>query len=281
MIAARPFTRGEGTMLATTAICTAMVLVTSLAFSLDERLLRGANVWSKPVKFAVSFGLHLATLLIFVRLVSNELRKGWLVATTLVAGSTATLIEVFYVAVQSARGRASHFNTETAWESFMYYQVMGGASLVIVAATVVVGFLVLRHARPDIGPGLRLGAGWGAILSAIATLAVAGALASGAISGPGPWIGEPRSDANGLPIVGWSRETGDLRVSHFVATHLIQAMALAGWFADRLFSRAGHPYNVRSVVGAVAIIGIVLTVATFAQAVRGWPLLPIILLPVT
>ena len=158
MIAARGLARAEVTTLATVAVCAAMLLVNSLAFAIDDRLLRGVNVWSKPVKFAASFGLHLVTLLVLVRLLSNDARKGWTVAVALVVASISTLIEVLYVSLQSARGRASHFNSATAFESFMYHQVMGGAALALVAVTVLVGVLVLRQSRPEVGPGLRSGA---------------------------------------------------------------------------------------------------------------------------
>lgn len=273
MTRARHFTRAEMTALAAVAICAAMLVVNSLAFAIDDRLLRGVDIWSKPVKFAASFGLHLATLLMFARLLADETRRGRLIAVALVAASVAALIEVLYVSLQSARGRASHFNTETAFDAFMYYQVMGGAALVLVATTALVGILVLRHARPEVGPGLRLGAGWGAILSAIATLVVAGVLATGALTGQGPWIGEPRTDAGGLPFFGWSRQTGDLRVSHFMATHLVQAMAIAGWLVDRYVRTASRPMVARLAVGAVAAFGLGLTVATFVQAVGGAPLI--------
>lgn len=273
MTRARAFSGAEMTALAAVAICAGMLVVNGLAFAVDDRLLRGVDIWSKPVKFAASFGLHLATLLVFVRLLTDETRRGRLVAITLVAASAAALIEVLYVSLQSARGRASHFNTETAFDSFMYYQVMGGAALTLVAATALVGILVLRHARPEVEPGLRLGAGWGAILGALATLVVAGVLATGALTGQGPWTGEPRTDAGGLPVVGWSRQTGDLRVSHFMATHLVQAMAIAGWLVDRFVRQASRPLVARLAVGTVAAVGLGLTVATFAQAVGGAPLI--------
>lgn len=266
-----PYNRGERAALATIAMCCCLLLVTALAFQIDERLLRGVNIWSKPVKFAASFGLHLATLLVFVRLLSDTARSGQPVAVALIAASVAALIEVLYVTLQSARGRAAHFNTETAWEAFMYYQVMGGAALVVIGSTIAIGISVLRSASVDVGEGLRLGAGWGAIISAISTLVVAGALASGMLSGPGPWIGMPRTDAGGMPIVGWSREAGDLRVPHFIATHMIQGAALIGWLADRAnFAPVGA--SRLAVVTALAL-GLVLTGASFWQALNGAPLL--------
>lgn len=265
-------TSGERAALATIALCAAALLATSLASVLDERTLNDVNVWSKPVKFAGSFGLHMATLLLFVRLCSAETRRSFAAGATLLAASVATCIEVFYVAFQSARGRASHFNTDTAFESFMYYQVMGGAALVLVAATAVIGVLILRQGRETLGAGLRLGAGWGAVISAAATLVVAGVLASGAVSGAGPFVGAPSSAANGLPIVGWSVETGDLRAPHFFATHIIQGLALVGWLSDRALS--ARPATAAVLVWTAAAFGLAVTGATFVQALSGQPLIP-------
>ena len=115
---AHTLSRAETAALATVAICIAMLVVTTLAGLADDRLMRGVTIWSKPIKFAASFGLHLATLVIFVRLLGDGVRAGWGAAIALVVASLATLIEVLYVALQSARGRESHFNTSTAWESF-------------------------------------------------------------------------------------------------------------------------------------------------------------------
>lgn len=272
--------KGRGTVggaevstLAAVAICLVMLLATGIAHALDDRVLRGASVWAKPVKFALSFGLHLATLLLFARLLPDRARFGWPASLALLCASAAALVEVLYVALQSARGRSSHFNTETALEAFMYYQVMGGAALVITGATILLGALVLMRPGSHVGPGLRLGAGWGAIASSLATLAVAGTMATGAVSGSGPWVGEPASDAGGIPLLGWSRQTGDLRVSHFAATHLIQILAIAGWIADRLAPAAARAKVSRLVVPAAAMLGLLLTAALFVQALRGEPLL--------
>lgn len=267
-------TRPETAALAAIGVCAVMFVLASGAMFIDERMLKGADIWSKPAKFAFSFGVHIATLLVFARLLSDEARKGRLAAAALLAVSLGSLLEVLYVALQSARGRASHFNAETAWESFMYYQVMGGAALAIVAATALLGFLVLRQADAAVRRGLRLGAGWGAIVSSAATLVVAGAMATGEISGPDPLVGETGTIGSTLPLVGWSREAGDLRVAHFIATHLIQAMPLAGWLADRFLRRGARPGSATA-VAAVAIVGLALTAATFAQALHGQPLWPV------
>lgn len=253
------------------ALCGAMLLVTLLAYGLDDRMLRGVNIWSKPVKFALSFGIHLATLLWLASLLTHEAQHYFSTRLALIAASMASVTEVFYVALQSARGRASHFNFETPFDSFMYYGVMGGSALVIVMATFALGLSVLRNPKPSLTTGLRLGASWGAIFCAVATLIVAGALASGRFSGAGPWIGTIRTDAGGLPIVGWSTSVGDLRVPHFFATHLIQVLPLTGWLADQLASKTRFSLNPRWVVVVVLMLFLLLVSGLFIQALGGQP----------
>ena len=257
--------------LAAFALCGAMLLVTLLAYGLDNRMLRDVNIWSKPVKFALSFGLHLATLLWLASLLTHEAQQYLSTRVALLAASVASITEVFYVALQSARGRASHFNFETPFESLMYYGVMGGAALVIVMATFALGVSVLKHPKPSLATGLRLGAGLGAIFCSIATLIVAGALASGRFSGAGPWIGSIRTDAGGLPIVGWSRKVGDLRVPHFFATHLIQILPLVGWLADQLASKTRFSLKPGWVVIVVLMLSLLLVTWLFVQALSGKP----------
>ena len=253
------------------ALCTAMLLVSLLAYGLDERMLRGVNIWSKPVKFALSFGLHLATLLWLVSLLTPEARQRFSTRLALLGASTASVVEVFYVALQSARGKASHFNFETPLDSFMYYAVMGGAALVIVIATFTLGRSVLQHANPSLSTGVRQGAGLGAIFGAVATLIVAGALASGRFSGAGPLIGTVPIDAGGLPIVGWSTSAGDLRVPHFFATHLIQALPLVGWLADQLAFRTRVSPNPGWVVIVFLTLSLLFVTWLFVQALLGQP----------
>jgi hypothetical protein len=267
---AAPINSGaERAAFGTLAIGVVLATITGLSWLFDERLITGISVWSKPIKFSLSFSLHLLTLVWLVSLLEPRARSGRWAGGALLAASAATLVEILYVAVQGARGRASHFNTETAFESFMYYQVMGGAALVLVATTFAIGVLVLRAGRSELSAGLRLGAWLGATLGAVATLGTAGLLATGAVDGPGPWVGGERSNASGLPLVGWSTTGGDLRVAHFFATHMIQFLPLMGFLADRL--QAKRP---RLLVLAAAAVALGVTGGALVQALNGRPLLP-------
>ena len=61
---------------------------------------------------------------------------------------------------------------------------------------------------------------------------------------------------------------GDLRVSHFLATHGMQLLPLAGLLVDRVAPRRARP-----LVWAVAAAWAAAVLATFTQALRGAPLL--------
>jgi hypothetical protein len=180
------------------------------------------------------------------------------------------LIEIFYIAFQSARGRASHFNSQTAWEAFMYSGVMGTAAVVLVVTTSIAGYWIWKHASTEARQhqGMFWGAVMGLFLGGMATLLTASALASGQIAGPGHWVGGIRSDIGGLHILGWSTTGGDLRVPHFFATHLMQALPIAGIFADKVL-----PSNAKLFVWLASVLGLMVVALTYTQAVSGQPFL--------
>jgi hypothetical protein len=247
-------------------ITTALLVVCAVAYMFDTRLVNDINVWTKPNKFNSSFLMQLVTVLWLWQLVEPAKR-----ATKFAVGLMATLavsglIEIFYIAFQSARGRASHFNNQTVWEAFAYTVIMGGAAVVLVVTTSIVGVLIWRHASASArqNKGLYWGAALGLFLGGIATLITASAMASGQIAGPGHWVGGIRTDMGGLPILGWSTTGGDLRVPHFFATHLMQALPIAGLIADKLF-----PARATLLVWLASIFGVAVVVLTFMQAVNG------------
>ena len=81
----------------------------------------------------------------------------------------------------------------------------------------------------------------------------------------GHWVGGIWSDADGLPLVGWVRGGGDLRVSHFFAMHMMQIIPLIGWVADRWSHRS------KRIVIVASAVSVCVVVATFIQALSGQP----------
>ncbi|MBL8330978.1 MAG: hypothetical protein JNJ71_19230 [Rubrivivax sp.] len=251
------------------AALAALSLPSLVAWGFDERLILGVSVWAKPLKFQLSFALHWLTIAWLLGLVHPHARASRGLRTWVAAGALAALLEVAYITLQAARGRASHFNFETPLETVLYYALMGGAAQLMMATTLAVGVWLWHHPRNAGQPALRLGGVLGLIVGSVVTVIVTAPLAAGVIDGPGPWIGGVRSNAAGLPITGWSTTGGDLRVPHFFAAHLIQALPVAGWLADRWAPARGRSLW----VWATLVIGLAVVAASFVQALQGVPLI--------
>lgn len=239
-----------------------LVPLTLAALAGEERLLNGINLWMKPLKFQLSVALHLGTLALLLRLVAVERQdRGW-VRAAVRACVVSAIFEVVYITLQAGRGRHSHFNDSTMLEQVLY-GVMGAGAVTLVVTAALIGVLIWRCPRVGLGPGLRWGASWGLILGSVATFVVAGYMSNAG----GHWVGGAPSDTAGLPIFGWARDGGDLRVPHFFATHLMQVLPLVGLAADRWSSRPV------TAVCLTAAAGVTITVATFFQALAGQPFL--------
>ncbi len=253
--------------------CGVLALPSLGALVVDARHLSGASVWAKPLKFQLSLALHWATVALLLGLLDPARQGLPLVRWALRIGAVATLVELLYIVLQAARGRASHFNNDTWLEALLYTALMGTGALLIVATTAALGVALWRHPRGGRRDAVWLGAALGLVLGSVFTLLVAVPLSSGAIAGPGPWVGGVRSNGAGLPLLGWSTTGGDLRVPHFVATHLLQALPLAGWLLARWAAAAHWPLAwAHAGVWGVALLGALLVALTFAQAVSGLPL---------
>ena len=110
----------------------ALAIPMALAWGLDDRLVRGANVWIKPIKFALSIGLLALTTAWFIGHLQPAKRRGpaidrivWLLIAT---GS----FELAYITLQAALGQASHFNVGDAFHGTMY-TLMGIGALGLTA----------------------------------------------------------------------------------------------------------------------------------------------------
>lgn len=252
--------RAEDLLWQSGLIIIALLPVTFLV-SLDEpRQLNDINIWVKPMKCQASAGLHMMTLALVARFINESVRGrpvmyglSWVLAFTAIA-------EVAYITIQAARGRHSHWNFETQFESLMYAG-MGVGAVTLILGAAVIGLLVYRCPVREIGQGLRLGILLGMVLGFVTTLVVAGYMSQNY----GHWVGGIRSDADGLPLVGWVRGGGDLRVSHFFAMHMMQIIPVIGWVADRWSHR---PKRIVIVASAVSVVVIA---ATFIQALSRQP----------
>ncbi len=216
----------------------------------DARLLYGVSLWEKPSKFFLSLTIHMATLAWGVSLLPVDTQRSRSVRFAAYAFVAAAVFELAYMMFQAALGEASHFNRSTPFHETMY-SLMGLGAVTLTVTTAYFGWRI-RSAGTTV---IHFAAGWSFIVSAVATTIVAGFLASS----NGHWIGGDQTDATGLPFFHWSTTGGDLRVAHFAALHIMQAVPLIAWFwPDKRIAAASLAAGVAVVIGlsAQALMGV-------------------------
>jgi hypothetical protein len=176
----------------------------------------------------------------------------WLVWTLIITGG----FEVVYITLQAGLGQASHYNVGDAFHAAMY-SLMGGAALVLTATQPWLAWLIWRHGERSVAPAYRQAVLLGLVLTFMLGASVGVMLGSG----------QPATGA-GLPVVGWSRSMGDLRVAHFIGIHAGQMLPLAGFLLARTWPRAAVPG-----VWIAAALWTALWAAALLQALAGRPLL--------
>lgn len=244
------------------AACVAIAMLPLfVALAMDTRHFQGINVWIKPLKFHGALVVYLVTLAVFAQFASAEVtgRPWWRWHERAVV--LAVVLELIWIGAAASLGVASHFNESTPLWSAMY-SLMGIGALVLTSASTTLAWAIYRHPAGDLSPVVRLGLVLGLGLTLPLTLVTAGTLADMGSH----WIGGTASDADGLFLMGWSRDGGDLRVAHFFATHAMHALPLAGVVCAKVF---GHRSPLPVLFAAMAYVGLVAVV--FVQALMGQP----------
>lgn len=234
---------------------------TGLAHMLDDRVVGGVNVWLKPLKFEAALGLFALTLAWFIPMASRAFRAsrtGRFVVWGFVWPAT---FEILYIAWRASRGEASHFNNSTPTAAVLYL-LMGLGAILLTATAPALAYGVARADAPPARPAYRLAVVLGLVLTF-----VLGGVEGAAMSGLGAHnVGLPAPGDAGIPIFGWLRSAGDLRVAHFLGIHAQQAIPIAGALAAATLGALARP-----VVIAFAAIYAAVTLATFVQAMLGLP----------
>ena len=145
----------------------------------------------------------------------------------------AIAAEIVWISGAAAFGTASHFNESTPAMAALY-AVMGMLAVTLTSATAVFAVGIARNRAFRAGPAARAALVLGLGLVLPLTLMTAGTLAQNG----GHWVGGTPDDALGLPIMGWSRDGGDLRVPHFFATHAMHFVPAFGLVSMRLVGPA-------------------------------------------
>lgn len=232
----------------------ALLIPATVAWGLDERTLRGANVWLKPMKFLLSVGLFALTtawLVGHLQAGARHLRAVTVMVWVLIGSGT---FELVYITVQAALGQGSHYNIGDIFHSVMY-ALMGIGAMSLTATQVVLAWLLIRHGDPQRPAAYRL-----AVIIGLVMTFVLGASVGALLSVP---MFKPPEIAV-LPVVGWSMAGGDLRPSHFLGIHAQQVLPLVG------FAVAGWgEVTSRRTVWAVTTAYVLLFVAALVWGLAG------------
>lgn len=250
----------SASLFAAAAINLVLFALMAMIALFDTRSVLGLNPWFKPMKFALSIAIYTATVGWFLRyLPIADVSKRWLARGI----SIAMLIEIALITLQAARGVGSHFNTATPFDA----GVQGIMITMVIMNTVLVVYLLVRfwQTKPSLAPAYLWGIRLGFFVFFLANLV-------GVVMGAhgGHTVGMP-DGGPGLPFLNWSTVAGDLRISHLVGLHGLQAIPLVGYvfavLAER--SRITHPVaGVWTYAISHAGVGLML----FLMALAGQPL---------
>ena len=259
---------------ATGMVMLALLPLTLVGLLVDPRLVGGAPAWLKPAKFAASIAIYTLTLAWLFTFLPDWRR------TRRVVGITAAVvfaIEFAIIALQAARGTASHFNVATPFDTVLL-SVMGLAILVQTLTSIAVAVALWRQPFHDsaLGAALRLGMTFtiiGAFTGGLMTTPTAAQLEAARAGERMTIVGAHTVGAPdggpGLPGTGWSLEHGDLRVPHFVGLHAVQALPLALLLLGRRRSPVARTRLAYVTATSYAALFVILLV----QALRGQSLL--------
>ena len=197
----------------------------------DPRVITGAPAWLKPLKFAISTAVYSLTLAWMFTFFSDRphVRRvvGWTTAIVFV-------LEVSIIDAQAWRGTTSHFNVSTTLDTALF-SVMGIAILLqtLVSVAVAAALWRKRFTDPVLGWALRLGmtltiigALSGSLMTRPTEAQLAAAREGGRMTTAGAHTVGGVDGSPGVPVTGWSRDHGDLRIAHFIGLHAIQTLAL-------------------------------------------------------
>ncbi|WUS35527.1 hypothetical protein OG357_31870 [Streptomyces sp. NBC_01255] len=254
----------------------AVALVSAVGLVVDDRILVGVPIWTKPFKFSVSFvayGLSLAWMLSLLAPLPRAHRVGWWAGTVVAVAGTA---EMALIVLQVVRGTQSHFNEATPFDAAVF-RLMGATVAILWFGALAIAVLLLRARILDRATA------WAVRLSSL--IALAGAAVGFLMVSPtpeqlavddSPIVGAHSvgvSDGGpSMPLTGWSTTGGDLRVPHFFGMHALQLLPLLllvlTALAPRFARLADERFRLRVTLTAAGMYAATFALLTW-QALRG------------
>ena len=200
-------------------------IAATIGLAIDPRLVTGAPLWAKPLKFSLSIALYALTLSWLLGMLHSHRRLTWWLGTL---SALFLAVEIVIIGGAAALGTTSHFNVSTPLTTTLW-------------SVIAVAILLWRQKLPDRARAVAIRSG---LIIGLVGMGVAFFMTSPnaeqlndfqGIAGAHT-VGLPDGGA-GLPLLGWSTLAGDLRVPHFIGMHALQILPLSALVLELLGRR--------------------------------------------
>ncbi len=213
----------------------------------------GVNAFIKPFKFYISITIFVWTIGWFMHYLEMPSRVRYFNIMAIVVFS----FETFVITWQAANGRLSHFNTSSVLYSVLF-SVIGIAITVLTIWTGYIGYLFFKKKEWPLPMayvwGIRLG------LLFFVVFAFEGGIMAALLKHT---VGGADNSRNGIAVLNWSRQHGDLRIAHFLGMHALQLFPLFGYYITKN----------SKVIMAFAFTYFMIVTAVLTEALLGLPLI--------
>jgi hypothetical protein len=217
----------------------------------DAAQILGVSRWVKPMKFYFSVGLMAWTMNWLLYYLSNKKIAriySWLIAVTM-------FFENGLILIQAIRGTTSHFNIRTSFDGLIF-SLMGIVILIFSITFIFIAISFFKQKEFKLSAtyvwGIRLGIVFFILFSA----------EGGVMIGLLKHTVGANDGSQGLPVVNWSKQYGDLRIAHFIGIHALQFLPLIGYYVAKS----------KRQLFLYASLYFIFTAALFFQAMKGIPL---------
>jgi len=252
------------------------LLISISGLIIDDRILQYVPIWLKPFKFSISSLIFISSILYFLKYISN---KKYLLITNKVV-SYGLMIELFIIFLQVFRGRMSHFNNQTL-EDMILFQIM---AITIVCVWLGFGvyawklFKTSEYMDDIIFKGIQVG-----VIITFLTMPFAFTMPQPSKtqlqeiiknkSQVGLIIGShtvnEKDPTQTIPLTGWAKTGGDLRIAHFLGLHALQIIPILSILLNGMSLSIPNKKNILRAIGLFYFLFVVMVLI---QALKGIPL---------
>jgi hypothetical protein len=203
-------------------------LLTATVAAIDERVVRGANLWFKPIKFMVATALFALTTAWLMGLIDRTKRQSPVMVAMAWTLIITALFEVAYITWAAAFGAESHHNTGTLFAAVMF-SLMAVAAVALTATQAVLAWAIWRGLPPAPVPVAAQ-----AVILGLVLAWLLGTVSGFLLGGRQP----PAYGEGALLFMGWRFDGGDGRPAHFLGLHAHQILPGIGFVLQRTVSHA-------------------------------------------